>query len=203
MKLLIEAEDRSRDAFEKAKQNTETLKRTETELWKTINDGQKAATMTGQQYFAMRQQAVQVGQQLQRAYGTQAAALQHLVQTRGSASAGRRPAHGQAATSALGAAGALPDALRQGICWPCSTEEVIRRSITESTPIRTATHAHRDGSAGRPARALSTSDINSTRSRQDRRGCREAIQKSFRGFRDARRQRRRWDGGSLLICSRK
>ena len=129
IKLLIEAEDRSREAFEKAKRNSEELKKSEADLWRTINDGQKAAAMTGQQYFAMRQQAVNTGQQLQRSYGTQAAALQQLVTAHHAVTAATTR-HGQAATSAFGAAGNALAHYVKGFATLAVAEHVIRRSIT-------------------------------------------------------------------------
>jgi hypothetical protein len=104
VKLLIEAEDRSRDAFEQAKKRTEDLKKAETDLWKEVARAQNDATVSGKAFQALRTQAMNTGQQLQRSYGTQAAALHNLAAAHTAASAAVTKL-GQQTHGALSAAG--------------------------------------------------------------------------------------------------
>lgn len=128
LKLTIEAEDRTRDAFEQAKKRSEELKKLETELWRQVNDAQKQANTTGKEWEDLRKKAVQTGSQLQQSYNTQAAALRQLVAAHNAAAAAAAK-HGHAATSAFGAAGNALLHYGKHFLTIAAVEEGVRRSI--------------------------------------------------------------------------
>jgi murein DD-endopeptidase MepM/ murein hydrolase activator NlpD len=137
LKLLIEAEDRSRAAFDQAKQNTRALIDQQKELWKQIHDsedaevsGNKAKTLSGEQYFATRKKAMDLSGTIDKSYAKEQSALQNLSKAHEAHTKGIQ-AQGKAQQSALGGAGAA--LLRYGAHFVtiAAAIEIMKRATTE------------------------------------------------------------------------
>jgi len=111
IKLLIEAEDRSRETFEAAKKRAEDLAKLEIDLANKVRDaqekqanGQYKLNISAKEFFDLKKQEMNVHAQLQQAQMAQYAALQNLVAAHQKLTAAVT-AHGNAATRAFGSAG--------------------------------------------------------------------------------------------------
>jgi hypothetical protein len=130
VKLLIEAEDRSRDAFDQAKKRTEDLKKAETDLWKEVARAQNDATVSGTKWEATRKQAMDTGEKLQRAYNSQAAALKQLSSAHDAAAAAVAKLGQQTQGAFTGASAAILQYIKHFVAVTAIIE-TARRAMNE------------------------------------------------------------------------
>ena len=138
VKLLIEAEDKSRAAYDAAKQHTKDLIEQQKELIKLLDQerqaserGDKAKMMSAKDYFDTRRKAfTEIPDQITKAHNLELWTLNALNTAHTASAKAVEDANAKKAKSIHGVTGALTHYLRHFVSL-AAAEEVVRRSIDE------------------------------------------------------------------------
>ena len=137
IKLLIEAEDRSRDVFERQKQHTQQLIQQQKDLWTVIKQsdeaevaGNKEKTLSAERYFATRKKAGGLAEEINKSYRAEEAALSDLSKTHDAHAKAVEAANAKK-TKSFGVVGEAITHYVKHFASMTAIEEIIRHSTIE------------------------------------------------------------------------
>ena len=137
LKLLIEAEDRSREALDQARRNTQQLVQQQKDLWRQVQEaddaeisGNKEKALSAEKYFETRKKAAGATEEINKSYRREKSALAQLNRDHDASAKAVEKANQAKAKSTHAAGNALTHYLKHFVSI-AAAEEVIRRSITE------------------------------------------------------------------------
>ena len=137
IKLLIEAEDRSRAALDQARANTRSLVDQQKALWRQVSEadnaeisGNKDKALSAEKYFETRKKAAGLSEEINKGYRREESALAQLTKDHDAHAKGVERANQQKIKSTNAVGGALSHYIKH-FASVAAAEEVIRRSISE------------------------------------------------------------------------